>query len=271
MGSQIKRSIRNLFVAYATYVLRIGKFFHKPKDAQVRVLVFHDVTDVVWFQTTLAFLHTRYHVLTPKEFVAGTYVTDKINILITFDDGYASWTEICAPILKAYNCFVLFFVNSGLLDAEPGDKQRQYCRERLLLREEHKIATWNDILFLREQGHCIGGHTTTHARLSQLYKESAMKEISEDKMRIEKMLGITLTEFAYPFGTADDFTKETEALVSETGYIRGYTTIPNLIQHAEGMQIARLCLEEGMSTRRLSYWVEGGYDVYMKIKRLCAG
>src|SRR3989344_3576678 len=114
----------------------------------VRVLVFHDVQDAMWFSEIIVFLKTMYHLITPDDFVAKRFDEKKINVLLTFDDGYESWMSVCLPVLTTHNVRGLFFVNSGLLDVhDNAEKQARYVKKRLLL-FPRKTLSWDGALEL---------------------------------------------------------------------------------------------------------------------------
>jgi peptidoglycan/xylan/chitin deacetylase (PgdA/CDA1 family) len=234
----------------------------------VRVVVFHDVADKDWFQGILETLKARYHVLSPEEFVTSEFNQSKINVLITFDDGYASWVENAAPALKRCGCAGIFFINSGLLDIH-GNAQ-SFVREQLLLAQVYETLSWDGARELAAQGHVIGGHSRNHTRLSMLSVSAQQTEIKVDKELLERGVGHTLTEFAYPFGGEHDYTSESVREVRDLGYIRAYTTAPGFADPAHApYAIPRVCIETMASPRMLSWWVEGGYDLYVYLKRLC--
>ncbi len=242
----------------------------KRRGPLVRVLVFHDVTDAVWFDSVMKELSLHVHFLSPSAFEAGNFMSDRVNVLVTFDDGYASWVEICLSILAKYKCTAVFLVNSGLLDSKDKNTKATYVRERLLLSTMREVLTWDGLRALAHEGHTIGGHTRTHARLGELQDDVALEEIRGDKARVEAELDSTLTWFAYPFGNPGDYTKRTAALVRESGYQYACTTEAAFVSPGgERMVIPRLCLPDGLSPRAVRSWVSGGYDVLRKLKKLC--
>jgi peptidoglycan/xylan/chitin deacetylase (PgdA/CDA1 family) len=249
----------------ALYRIRVRR--HGPL---VRVVVFHDVTDASWFRGMLELLARRYHVLTPEAFVAKQFDAKRINVLITFDDGYASWTEVCMPIMEEIGVKGIFFANSGLLDAyDDHALQAEFVKERLLL-SPRKTLSWSGLQALLHGGHTIGGHTKTHARLSQLQEGEMRAEIRKDKDRIEAVLGASATLFAYPFGNTTDFTFRDTEYVEEVGYTHAFSTEARFVRMGDVLSVPRLCLEDGLTPKALTQWVEGGYDLYAKSKKLCA-
>jgi peptidoglycan/xylan/chitin deacetylase (PgdA/CDA1 family) len=265
------KHIRNIFISLLSIsgFIWIYQFLARRNGPLVRVVVFHDVTDADWFQQVVAHMDTEYHVVSPQDFLNGRFNQKKINILITFDDGYVSWVNICLPVLTRRNIKALFFVNSGLLDvAHERGAQAEYVRTNLLLSPRNTLS-WEGVQSLHVAGHMIGGHTTNHSRLSLLSSDTVRTEIKSDKERIESKLGSQISTFAYPFGQSADITPSVSVEVKEAGYDMAFTTSPSFKrENGDTLLIPRLCLEENLSVNQLSVWLRGGYDMYAYIKKL---
>jgi peptidoglycan/xylan/chitin deacetylase (PgdA/CDA1 family) len=267
----MSRFIRDFFILSMSLlgVTLLYRAREKKEGPLVRVLVFHDVRDGAWFRRTIEHLVRAHHVVSPRDFLTRTFDAHRVNILITFDDGYASWVDTCLPILKEHGVQVIFFVNSGLVSRK-GDSEAQgrYVKEKLLLSPRETIS-WNGVRTLRDAGHTIGGHTVSHERLSTLSSDAQAREIRDDKATIERELGRPAVVFAYPFGNASDYTETTIQIVRDAPYGHAFTTEGTFIDHRNQYEISRMCVEDGQSTGSLGRWILGGYDVYRKVKKLC--
>jgi peptidoglycan/xylan/chitin deacetylase (PgdA/CDA1 family) len=49
------------------------------------------------------------------DFFSGRLSAEKINVVITFDDGYKSWVTNVLPALKELELPATFFVSSGFV------------------------------------------------------------------------------------------------------------------------------------------------------------
>ena len=68
---------------------------------------------------------------------------------------------------------------------------------------------WDDLSALLEQGHTIGAHTKSHARLSTISDTEELKsEIVYSADLIEKKLGIEIEHFAYTFGDINSINQQ---------------------------------------------------------------
>ncbi|TMM11428.1 MAG: hypothetical protein E6F98_10910 [Actinobacteria bacterium] len=73
---------------------------------------------------------------------------------------------------------------------------------------------WGDLVRLAERGHEIGGHTESHAALTEIPLEQARQEIARDRDALTSR-GLDPSSFAYPYGK---FTDEIADLVRALGY-----------------------------------------------------
>jgi len=266
----VRHTLRNGIITFSTYsgIAWVYQLLEKRRGPLTRIVVFHDVPDRAWFEAMLAVLVRETRVLTPKEFVDGVRDAERINTLITFDDGYASWIDVALPALETFSLKALFFINSGLLDTAPSPiKTSEFMRESLRITPRRPLS-WGGAALLRDRGHRIGGHAFAHQNLATLSKEEALHEIAVDKQALESKLGITVTEFAYPFGTRSYFTKETMQIAADAGYERAYTAISRFVSVSETFSIPRMCIEDDLTPSRLSKWLRGAYDLFDIIK-LC--
>lgn len=237
-----------------------------------RIVVFHDVPDKEWFESMITTLMQEAYILTPEKFVTGGREKKQTNILVTFDDGYESWIETALPILEKWGLKALFFINSGLLDAAPSPLQAgEFMRESLQI-APRKALSWEGARTLLEHGHAIGGHARRHQNLAKLDRKAVQDEILIDKLALESQFGITLTDFAYPFGTRKHFTKETIEAVRNVGYTRAYTAVSRFVRPQNGtFEIPRMCIEDELTPTELRVWLRGGYDLFDMVKKLCVG
>lgn len=234
----------------------------------MRIVVFHDVPDRIWFESMIRTLTESFYVISPEMFQAHTFDTARINILITFDDGYASWETVALPVLSKYNLKALFFINSGLIDsARDRAKVTSFMREQLHITPREALS-WEGVKKLHVAGHTIGGHARTHKNLASIDGEEVEQEIRTDKVRIEEQLGVKITDFAYPFGTEKHVNETARAVARAVGYTHAYTAISRFVTKKETFSIPRMCIETDLTPSALKRWISGAYDLFDMIKRL---
>ena len=119
-------------------------------------------------------------------------------VIISFDDGWRDQFEYALPVLEKYRYSATFFVFTNAI-GRPG------------------FFSWDDLKTLRALGMVIGSHSETHPFLTRIADDAALREeIIGSKRILESKLGITVNEFAYPFGL---YNQKIVALVKEAGYI----------------------------------------------------
>lgn len=146
--------------------------------------------------------------------LAGEIQLSKHSVVLTFDDGYDNFREYALPLLKKYNFPAVVYAISGMLGktatwlAESGHPTPP-------LLTEHQLRD------LRDQGITIGSHAVNHIRLAEVGDLNIVKkEIVDSKGQLEKILGIPVEHFCYPYGSYND---AIACLVKEAGY-RSATT-----------------------------------------------
>lgn len=266
----IKHLIRDVFI-WGVSIFGFSKFYQKRMKAKgplVRVLCFHDVLDEEWFEQLLCLLHKKYNVITPRQFHSQDFDPDKVNILLTFDDGYQSWLDVVIPVLDSYKTKGLFFVTSGLLDAaERGEEDvAKFMQVRLRLQNIRRPLSWDGAKRIIRKGHSVGGHTENHIVLSELNKKQVTTEVSENKIRLEGELGLLLQDFAYPFGTPIHYNRSVASIARDCGYTHLYSASSSFVDFNEE-DIGRTLLDEEVGLQMIERWIEGGYDIFRGLKR----
>lgn len=74
----------------------------------------------------------------------------------------------------------------------------------------------------------IGAHTVNHPSLSKLTEKEQRYEITTSKMELQREFGKDIHIFSYPFGTLDDYNKETMQICKECGIYRAASNYPGL-------------------------------------------
>lgn len=268
----VRRFFRNILI-YCLTLTGVTSRYQKRQQARgplVRVVAFHDVADQVWFDALVSMMATEFHLLTPAEFVANDFVSDNVNILLTFDDGYASWVTHVLPVLERYQAQGIFFVTSALVDTA-GDQTAEaaFCVDRLL-RSHRPIIDWSGVEQIVQAGHTIGGHTTWHPNLATVDADTLQREVILNKTRIEAVVDNPVDHFSYPFGTRESYTSEVVAAVRSAGYQYAYSAESNFVAVQAPDQtyhVPRLCIENNLSPAIVRRWINGGYDIFTRIKR----
>lgn len=157
-----------------------------------------------------------YNVISMKEFIDYMYNKKDIPekpVLITIDDGYKCIYDYAYPVLKKYNFPATLYLYQAFV---PGGKS---------------ALSISEIKELAQNGFDVGCHSNTHPVLTKKnnlsdeeYIEFLEKEIIEPKMYLEKILGLSIETFAYPYGS---YSKETNFFVKKAGYKLAFSVLPS--------------------------------------------
>src|SRR5579862_1479966 len=138
----------------------------------------------------------------------GESLDQSQRIVITFDDGYRNVFDHATDVLKQHGFHAIQFIISDLIGGRnewmvgKGDVPEP-------LMDQHQIREW------LAEGHQIGSHSATHAKLRRMQLAQAREEIMGSKKRLEDMFGIPINHFSYPFGEYNEAVRD---LVVEAGY-----------------------------------------------------
>jgi peptidoglycan/xylan/chitin deacetylase (PgdA/CDA1 family) len=170
-----------------------------------RMVIFHNIFSEASsnFKANLFFLKQRTNVVGLDEYFSGRLSFNKVNVVITFDDGYKSWLTHAIPALKELGLSATFFVTSGSVGLSK-EKEADFMQSNLRLRPDARTISEglsvSDVKKIVKEGFTLGGHTLNHGHLGEIGDSSLIRaEIIEDKSSLEKMGGIKIEYFAYPF------------------------------------------------------------------------
>ena len=157
------------------------------------------------FAAQMAWLAQNRLVITLEEAALGVP-----GVAITFDDGYVDNLEHAAPILQENGMAATVFMVAGRAGATLDDDPHP---------EDGPIMNWEQLRELDALGIRIGSHTMSHPHLSQLLQNQQRQEIEDSKRILEQELTHPITTFAYPYGSALDYSATTTQLVQDAGYL----------------------------------------------------
>ena len=188
------------------------------RSARLRVLLYHDIDPSLEssFEAQLRWLSKSWQFVTPQQFTAmmdGTAPVEQDSLLLTFDDGFLSNRGIADRILNPMGIQALFFIVSNFSLLPCNGNWRGFIANNIYptikerdIPEHWKNMSIDDLNFLINTGHTIGGHTANHRRLSSIAPSDLGSEIIESADLLELVLKIRIEHFAYTFGDLDSFT-----------------------------------------------------------------
>jgi peptidoglycan/xylan/chitin deacetylase (PgdA/CDA1 family) len=134
--------------------------------------------------------------------------------VITLDDGYVDNLDSALPILQRHGFSATCYVVSGSIGRyNQWDAERLGVRKPLMSAEQ--LRDWH------RGGMEIGAHSRSHPRLTQCDDAQLHDEIHGSKATLEDRLGVSITQFCYPYGDADE---RVAGVVREAGFAAATTT-----------------------------------------------
>ncbi len=208
----------------AYYPLRIKnkvtREFLRERRPRLRVLSYHDMSqaDERLFERQLRWVMRTWDIVAPEDFGAmleGKKPVSRDTLLLTFDDGTVSNLRVARSVLKPLGIRALYFVVTQYALLSESDDWRKFAAQRIFLNRDPMAIPENfrnmsiaNLQTLASEGHTIGAHTDTHARLSTLSGECLYQEIVAGADLLEAQLGRQVRHFAYPFGDFDSISAE---------------------------------------------------------------
>lgn len=135
-------------------------------------------------------------------------------VVMTFDDGYKSFSELVVPKLVEFGGKgTVFIVTDQVGKTNKWDTDLGDAPENLL--------TWDELRSVQKLGFTVGAHTKTHCHLDQLDPEIARDEILGSREKIESELSSKCDLFCYPYGGQSLSVRQA---VQNSGFRYGFAT-----------------------------------------------
>ncbi len=169
------------------------KFFGKT-----RVIIFHHIDDKNKFARLIKFLSKRYNIISFSDYQTNKKSANKINLIISMDDGYSSWHSNALDILQKFEIQPMLFIDTSFISL-PVDTSSKYCLDIIRTWPEKSI-TWSQLQDFQAIGADIFSHGSGHHNSLSVSHHIFRKSLSDSKFAIKKNLGIESDIFAYPYG-----------------------------------------------------------------------
>jgi peptidoglycan/xylan/chitin deacetylase (PgdA/CDA1 family) len=257
VGISCRKWTRNMLVMALGCVRRMLGLTQSGK----RVIAFHDVKDAELFREKLEWLMAHYEIVSLEELLSRP-LGQRTQIAITFDDGYASWHEVTAPVLEDLKIPAVFFVCSGFVGLR-GQEAEYFGRRYFRRQQKLSPITGNQLVELANHPLFeIGSHTVHHIDLGWLLDEDTLvAEISTDKDQLENWTGTPVRWFAYPFGEPKNVSPQAVNFVRRMGFLAAFTLVPGYWEPGGNkFKIGRDSLDLSEPLWLWRAWLNGAYD-----------
>jgi peptidoglycan/xylan/chitin deacetylase (PgdA/CDA1 family) len=137
-------------------------------------------------------------------------------LALTFDDGVTSVLRNAAPVLRHHGIPSTMFAVSGWADGGHPEGH------------EH-VLDWPGLAALQDAGTTVASHSVTHPDFGKIDAGQARAELEESRRALEKGLGVTVDEFAIPFGQSRNWSDGARAAAADvygTVYAQAVETRP---------------------------------------------
>jgi peptidoglycan/xylan/chitin deacetylase (PgdA/CDA1 family) len=147
-------------------------------------------------------------------------------VVLTFDDGYADFSEQVVPLLERHGATATVFVTTGWI-GNGGVHAAGRPLDRML--------TWAQVREVAAAGLEVGAHGHSHAQLDQLPDAELQAELRTSRALLEEGTGQPVRALAYPFGYSN---RRVRAAVGAAGF-RHAAAVANALA---GLQADRLAI-----------------------------
>lgn len=267
-----RQHVCTLVLYYVGYTKVRNLAFRLRGETLTRFVTFHDIPASVagHFRRNILWLRKNANVISLDDYFAKRLSPKKVNVVLTFDDGYKSWVSTAVPLLKQLRMPATFFVSSGLLDLSP-EEEADFIRNKLRTNLKTTGALKrDDVQRIVEHGFTVGGHTSNHVNLSEMRdKMEIRREILTDKQNLESASRRAINYFAYPFGEYCNPVADLTVILREVGYKGAVTLVPGFNRNGANCyclrrEITGLPMSLGVFKAR----VFGAYDGVNSVRKL---
>jgi peptidoglycan/xylan/chitin deacetylase (PgdA/CDA1 family) len=217
----------------------------------------------------MEWLKSHCHIVSLPDLALGKNLDPKkLNIGLSFDDGFKEYATFVAPVLTELSIPATFFTPSGALDIS-GEAAARFSKDGLRRSTTFEFMTRDELRELSQNPlFIIGGHTMHHKDVATLDSKGLNEEIIEDKNALEQITGKPVEWFAYPFGSIANISAEAIRTIDKSGYIHAFSILPSFWKKKDHPYlVGRDSLSVLDSDELWDSWLKGGYDTMTALKQ----
>jgi peptidoglycan/xylan/chitin deacetylase (PgdA/CDA1 family) len=121
-----------------------------------------------------------------------------------------------------------------------------------------RMLTWDQVREMHAAGIDFGAHSVSHAILTRMPLEAAIREILDSRREIQQRVGAPVDLFAYPNGSRSDFNEPLKEGLRDAGFQAAVTTIwgsnPASADPFELKRLGAWDVDPGMAALRLAWY-----------------
>ena len=200
-------------------IAKMYPIFYGNQNARKIILIYHAIGNGPWaisentFKKQIQWLKENTQIVPLSDLLTSNDQKNKIQVALTFDDGYACLYDNVLPILSAENVTATVYVNTGWMGECA--KTRKPSNSDLGHYPGETFLTWDEVRSLNQLGWEIGSHGVEHSDLTLQNAGTIKQELIHSKLVIEQKLQKECAHFAYTFG---NHSKKVRDAVIDAGY-----------------------------------------------------
>lgn len=216
----MKYLTRRDFLKFSGSVIALSFYFTEDlygNNIKIPVLLYHDISccfrdeytvSPVFFAAQMEWLYSQgYVTLSMRELNSTTTINNQKIVVLTFDDGYASFTDYVFPLLIEYN----FKATLNIIG--------QHVGTYINLNGNRPMLSWDEYRHIMKSGLVdLGCHTyALHSRAGILSssKDAVEKDLLLFQEIMLKEIGAKTNILAWPYGIYDE---RSINVVTEAGF-----------------------------------------------------
>ncbi len=235
-----------------------------PGKKPITIIAYHSIGDGLdpytmspaAFAAQMRLISQRYEVIRLRDIARALDGPRSSRLaILTFDDGFLDFFTTAYPILEGLTLPATVFVPSGFVGGYNDWDANGVCARKPLMAAD-------DLRQLQQSGLVdFGSHTIDHVRMTQQSRSEMRRQAIDSQSALEALTGSPVLMFAYPYGMLDDYSDETDRVLSEAGYRIAVTAHWGTRNSAsETLRLRRVFFREQDDERALIRKIEGWYD-----------
>lgn len=215
---------------YYIILQRLHVAANKNRECQGKVYMFHEIAskDDTYAISPKSFKSFMNDLIRNRKIVdIETLIREKDenNVVLTFDDAYASVYEYAHPLLRKYGVPYYVFICNEYLNKEG------YLSEKM-------------IKTMLKDSHCIiGSHGYQHVLSRTMHNDNLMEQISISKEGLEQRFNVKIDSLAFPYGSMYAVSKKNIS-GAEKMFSHIFMTYPLAYNEKYGNVIPRININE---------------------------